>query len=288
MDELLNTIKQTPIFEPESSIKGIKPELMTGLSGGSLYFGTGLTTSTAPSVGVPFDLVGMFCAAKMLCNTLKLDHVIQLIADTHALSNSFNTPESVKTIAQRMVDVSGRVAKLLNVKYTPLLASEIDRSVDYRKIMDSIKTEDHEYVRREWADIEFLRQKYGLRLKMSWTIGQNVAKIGFDERLYDLRYTEVLGQPMSFVYLLPGRTLDLSRPKVSPYISIEGERRILLDPAENVKAKIEEAQESQNNQLKSSLKHLENIVHVFEKLHGEIVGSSTTEKVQKIIGMIFE
>jgi len=285
LKELVNTV---PLFEPTSSLNGIQPELTERESGGSLYFGTGLTTAKAPSVGVPFDVVGMLCVANKLREVLQLDQVIQLIADTHALSNEFNTPESVKVMADRMIDVSGRVAKLLEMKYTPILASNIDQKPEYIEILQSINTDDHEYVRREWADIEFLRRHYDLRLKLSWTIGLKVNRVGFDERLYDPRFREVMGQSMSFVYLLPGRTLDIDRPKVSPYIAVEGERRILLQPGEDVAAKIAEAQEVQDNKLKSAIKHLADIVALFEELQGKVPGDTTEEKVQVIINKLFE
>ncbi|RJR29200.1 hypothetical protein C4564_02570 [Candidatus Microgenomates bacterium] len=287
MSKLKDFINTAPLLEPESSLNGIQPELEEG-SGGSLYFGTGLTTSKAPSIGVPFDVVGMLCVAKKLREVLSLNEVIQFIADTHALSNDFNTSESVKAIADKMVDASGRVARLLDMKYTPILASDIDHKPEYLEIFNSIESDDHEYVRREWTDIEYLRQQHSLRLKLSWTIGPKVNKLGFDERLYDLRFREVMGHTMSFIYLLPGRTLDIDRPKVSPYISVEGERRILLQKGEDVAGKIAEAKDTQNNKLKSAMKHLASIVALFEELQGEVPGSTTEEKVQSIIDMIFE
>lgn len=286
MEDLTRLVSSIPLIETESSHRGIQPELAGLARGGALYFGTGLTTAKAPSIGVPFDLVGMFCVAKRLSVALNLDQVIQLIADTHALSNAFNTPKGVRALANQMMDVSARCARILGIRYVPLLASSFDKDPKYLKILRSINTDDHEYVRREWADIEFLRRHHGLRLKLSWTIGANVREVGFDERLYDLRFRDITGQPMSFVYLLPGRTLDVARPKVSPYISVAGERRILLQHGEDVVGKIKEAQEAQGNQLKGSIKHLAQIVALFEELKGSVKGGTTEEKVQTIIDMI--
>lgn len=289
MCNLEELIKNSPLIEAESSSRGIQSDLYE-MHGGSLYFGTGLTTSKSSSVGVPFDLIGMLCISLEIKRILNLDRVIQLIADTHALSNPFCTTEDVRKISSKMLDISTRVSKVLGMEkiFTPILSSEIDKSEEYIRIFNSIKSEDHEYVRREWADIEYLRSFHDLKLKLSWTIGSDANSIGFDERLYDLRFKEVTGNNMSFLYLLPGRTLDVDRPKVSPYISIKDERRIMLEPNENVGKKILEAQESQGTKLKSSIKHLQDIVDAFEGLYGIVKGENTVEKVQSIIKLVFD
>ena len=77
LKELINTV---PLFEPTSSLNGIQPELTERESGGSLYFGTGLTTAKALSVGVPFDVVGMLCVAKKFtrcCILIRLFNSLQ-------------------------------------------------------------------------------------------------------------------------------------------------------------------------------------------------------------------
>lgn len=291
MDQLEQLINTVPLIEPQSSMNGIQPELTERQSGGSLYFGTGLTTSKAPSIGVPFDVVGMLSVAERLREVLGLEKVIQFIADTHALSNPFCTPEDVNAMAEKMVDASRRIAKMLGMEaaYMPLRASDIDTSPEYLEILNSIQSDDHEYVRREWSDIEYLRRHHDLRMKLSWTIGPKVNKVGFDERLYDLRFREVMGQSMSFIYLLPGRTLDVNRPKVSPYISIQGERRILLQPGEDVSKKFEEAEEAQGEgKMQSAKEHLANIVSLFEGIHGNVLGTTAEEKVQAIINEAFQ
>ncbi|KKQ74424.1 MAG: hypothetical protein US96_C0032G0003 [Candidatus Woesebacteria bacterium GW2011_GWB1_38_5b] len=289
MDKLETIIKSIPLIEPESSIKGMQPDFLTTTEGGSLYFGTGLTTAKAMSIGVPFDVIGMLCVAEKLRRELGLKYIFQLIADTHAKSNPFCKPEEVDAMATKMTDVCRRAAQLLRIEgiYLPIKSSEIDTKPEYLEVFQAIQTEDHEYVRREWADIEYLRRHRNLQLKLSWTIGPKVNKIGFDERLYDLRFREVMGQSMSFVYLWPGRTMDKDRPKVSPYISIPGERRILIQKGEDVAAKMREAEEAFGaDSLKSVKEHLRNIVALFEELHGSVEGDSTAAKVQTIIDKV--
>ncbi|MFH1648909.1 MAG: hypothetical protein ABIA11_04280 [Patescibacteria group bacterium] len=288
--DVIKTLKNNPLIDLQSTLEGDSLSDVTWEGGGALYFGTGLTTSTDPSIAIPFDLVGMICTAIEICKAAELDQAIQLIADTHALSNSFCNEKDVRAISQQMMDTASRISNLVRSDlYTPLLSSDIDKSKAYRTILSSIQTDDHEYVKREWSDIEYLRRIKGLKIKLSWTIGSKEKRIGFDERLYDNRFEEVVGSKISFIYLKPGRTLDLHRPKVSPYISIEGERRILLQPKENVRAKIEEAQKSQDAELKSVIKHMADIVSVFENTYGkEVKGSDAIEKTQSIIDLVFE
>jgi hypothetical protein len=289
MESFESLIRSIPLIEPESSLRGIQPELGQS-TGGSLYFGTGLTTSKAMSVGVPFDVLGMLLVAENIRRALGLEWIIQLIADTHAKSNPFCKTEEVDAMATKMSETCKRMARLLGIEehYVSLKSSGIDNSPDYLEIFGGIRTEDHEYVRREWADIEYLRRHRNLRLKLSWTIGSKVNKVGFDERLYDLRFRDVMGQTMSFMYLWPGRTLDKQRPKVSPYISIAGEQRILFAPNENVESKLSAAELTMGaDSLKGVKEHLHNIIQLFEGIHGPLAANSTEEKVQAVINMAF-
>lgn len=287
IDQLINEV---PLIEPTSSMSGILPTLAGEAEGGALYFGTGLATSKAMSVGVPFDVVGMLLTARKIQGVLKLSRVIQLIADTHALSNTFTTPEDVSAMAEKMKDVSSRVAHLIGLGdvYMPVKSSDFDQTNGYREIFDGVVSDDHEYVRREWADIEYLRRTYKLVLKLSWIVDPKAKKVGFDERLYDLRFREVMGQSMSFIYVNPGRTLDPNRMKASPYISIAGERRILLDPQEDVHKKFADAEaEFGADKFKSTRLHLSQIVTLYEEQVGAVIGTSLEDKIQSIINAVF-
>ena len=284
-------ISLSPLLEPTSSRNGVDSSLLAnGATGGSLYFGTGLTTARAMSVGVPFDVVGMIVVAEKLRRRLGLDRIIQLIADTHALSNEFTDAATISALASQMRDTTARVAQLVGMGevFTPILASGFHESPDYLEVYNGIKSDDHEYVRREWADIEFLRRQYGLRVKLSWIVDPKTKKIGFDERLYDRRFREVMGQAMSFLYIWAGRTLDRDRQKASPYISIPGERRIMLQPGECVQAKLDEADLTYGEgKLTATHAHLATIVAEFEGLFGTVNGTTTAEKVQSIIDATF-
>ena len=69
------------------------------------------------------------------------------------------------------------------------------------------------------------------------------------------------------------------KPKASPYISVEGENRILLESDEKVSEKIGVAN-------KDARIHLAKIVSLFEKLFGTIKVDSLESKIQFIIDKI--
>ena len=68
--------------------------------GGSIYYGTGLTTPKAPSIGLPFDVLILVLVAERMRTLLGLTEIHHHIADTHALTNSFCTKEQVDAMAQ--------------------------------------------------------------------------------------------------------------------------------------------------------------------------------------------
>lgn len=291
-DQLFSLIQSIPLLEPQSSVAAISPTLFEGdPSNASIYFGTGLTTSKAMSVGMPFDVVGMLSVAERLRRHLGFGRIFQLIANTHAKSNPFIRPDEVDALAARVKETMQRLARTMGMEsvYVPVLSSEFDATPEYREIFTGIDSPDHEYVRREWADIEFLRRHHGLRLKLSWIIGAKVNKVGFDERLYDPRFSEVTGQSMSFVYLWPGRTLDRERPRVSPYISTPGERRVLLTPGEDVAAKLAAANEvyGDDKVTRGVIDHWAMIVAQYEAVVDSLGDRPTPEKVQMIIDRVF-
>lgn len=292
MERIIQMIHGIPIIEAKSSEAGILSSLANDAEGGVLYFGTGLTTSRAMSVGVPFDLLGLLLVADIICRELKLSRVIQLIADTHAKSNIFTNNDEVDAMAALMKNVSTRVANFIGLsqKYTVLKSSEFDQKPEYQEIFNNIVSDDHEYVRREWSDIEYMRREYRLVLKLSWIVDPKAKKVGFDERLYDLRFRDVVGQNMSFIYVNPGYTFDPNRMKVSPYITILGEHRVIFSPKEDVRKKFMEAENKFGaDKLKETRKHLAQIVAMCEDRVGAIANSNTEleEKVQLIIGKVF-
>jgi hypothetical protein len=150
-------------------------------------------------------------------------------------------------------------------------------------------SKEHEYVRREMADMEWYRTKHDVRIKMGWIIQAKETEMGFDERRFDREYLRFHPDQMSFVYIKPGRTFDPKRPKVSPYISTADEGRLVLSPDTNVK---EVFASVQDQNLGGAKKHLQHIVRSYEDIFGpvrDINGEKLTfeDKVQYIIDRCF-
>lgn len=108
-------------------------------------------------------------------------------------------------------------------------------------------------------------------------------EVGHDERFFDQDIKRFCPN-LSFVHLKPGRTFNKERQRVSPYLSIKNESRILLDKRENVREKINEAQKDWlDPNFGGAIRHLANIVRTFEKLNGNISNMNLEEKVQFIL-----
>lgn len=286
---LTTFLENEPLIETKSSLDGIENEIV----GKSIYYGTGLTTAKAMSVGIPFDVLEMFLLAEKIRRHLRLERIIQLIADAHALSNTFVEPNKANALSQAITQTMGQVAKAVaNVNsFIILRSSDLAVIPEYDELYRSITTDDHEYVRREWTDILYLKKRFDLAVKLSWIIDPKAKKVGYDERLFDLRFREITGESMSFIYALPGRTLDADRPKASPYITIPGEKRIMLDPDERVKEKLERAKDELSEKMYNTLlKHLSHIVELFGELTGERVNpnSPAHEQVNTVLKSIFK
>lgn len=285
--EIRKAIQNESFLEVTPSLAGIDPSLAE-VTGGSIYYGTGLCTPRYLSVGLPFDSLGMVLVAERFRQIMNLDAVYHVIADTHAMSNDFCTPEEVVERARITRTTLEKMARNLDLaKFHFALSSEYDQSPRYLHWLEWVKnrSSQHEYVQRELADILWFRENRDLVLKLGWITQAGETRVGFDERLYDQEFRRITDLSMSFIYLKAGRTFDKDRPKASPYISIPGEHRILLQQGEPVKEKLETAEREFNDKnLGGARKHLINIVRLYERLYGKIeYDTPLGDKISQII-----
>ncbi len=283
----LNLIPNEGLIEQKPTLKATNLEALEAKPRGTIYYGTGLTTPKEISVGLPFDVLGMILVAERIKKTLGLKEIFHHVADTHAKTNEWIDSEEVDRRAKITKEMLLKVAKNLDLEgYNVVLSSEFDQTPEYNDLVEYFKknSQEHEYVIREMADMEWYRTKHGTTVKMGWIIQASETEAGFDERLFDKEYSRIKGDQLSFVYTKPGRTLDLSRPKVSPYIQIAGENRLLLEQGEDVLHKIEEAAERMKDpHLGGAKKHIGKIVRIYEKLYGSLGKIPLEEKIQTII-----
>ncbi|NTW62106.1 tyrosine--tRNA ligase [Candidatus Saccharibacteria bacterium] len=284
-------IEHERLIETAPSLHFLAEKSLEGRRGGSIYYGTGLTTPKAISTGVPFDMLGMMLTAEKARRVAGFDKVYHHIADTHAKTNAWINPAEVDAVCARTVSTLQAVSHNLGLDHFEfMLASTFDGTQEYQDLVDSFsESNEHEYVRREMADMEWYRTNADVRVKLGWIIQAKETNVGFDERRFDREYLRFHPGQMSFVYAKPGRTFDSSRPKASPYISIEGESRLMLEPGVDV-AEVFESLSDPN--LGGAKKHIESIVELYESLYGEI-GQTDEEvtlasKVQSIIDRCFQ
>jgi hypothetical protein len=266
-------------------------ERLDDSTGGSIYYGTGVTTPRAISVGVPFDVLGMVLIAERLRRAADFDLVYHHIADTHATTNAWIDPDAVIEVADRTQETLRNVCANLGLDHFRIVrASTLETEPQYLSLLRHFNglSNEHEYVRRELADMEWYRRTADVRLKLGWIIQAKETDIGFDERRFDREYLRTVGPDLSFIYVKPGRTFDPSRPKVSPYVSVQGESRLLLQPGIDVAEVIEQAVRATGDvQLGGARKHLNHIVRLYEALFGALGRLPLEEKVQHILNECF-
>lgn len=288
--ELKIFLENETLFHAAPSITMIDKAFLAAPSG-SIYYGTGLTTSRAPSIGLPFDVLILILGAEKLRRQFGLDRIYHHIADTHALTNPFCTPEGVAVMAAEYRKVIGMIAKTANIPIEVCLSSEFDRTPKYEEILGRVQTEKTEYVRRELTDMLWYRETHGVRLKLGWLLQAGESELGFDERLYDREFRVRCDEHMSFAYVVAGRTLDPKRMRASPYIAVPDERRILFKPGEDVRAKVDQALPDwgADKTMGGLVRHLSGILRLWDRLTGSQPprGADVFVRVQALIDQIF-
>lgn len=290
-EEVEKIVKNEYLIEMQPSLDGLRDNLDTN-DPGSVYYGTGLVTPNAMTQGLPFDVLSMILVSEKLKRKAGFKETFHHVADTHAKTNEWADPKKVDDKAKEVRSTLRTVADNLKLdNFNIVLASEFDQTEEYRSILREFESsEEHDYVKREIADMEWYKRKHGVSMKAGWIIQARETSIGFDERRFDREYRRFKGEnSLSFIYIKPGRTFDLSRPKVSPYITVPGEHRLLLDPNEDVRKKFESAIERTGDyHLGGARKHLKKIVRTYEQLFDRFDRDIELEdKLQGIIDTCF-
>lgn len=283
---LTKLVQNDPLFEAIPSLEGIEA-LSPGATAASVYLGTGLCTPEFLSAGLPFDILSMVFAAEKIRRYLGDGSVFHLIADSHALSNRLFRPAEVTSLARVQREQLQRLATNLNfMQYHLILASELHNQSSYVQLLCTLPSteEDHDYVRLEVTDIEWFRQHHEVCVKIGWIIQASPTSLKYDERLFDGRYRSLFDAPMSFLYVKAGRTFDPSRPKAPPYISIPGEKRLLLSEVEDVAAKLENAATDFHDKgLNGARRHFANLVRSYQELVEPLPTGTLEDKIAHII-----
>jgi tyrosyl-tRNA synthetase len=253
----------------------------------SIYYGTGIATPEALSIGLPFDILGIAFLNEKIRREAGFHKVYHHVADTHAKTNVWAKAEEVEKKGKEVQATLTKVFKNLGLdNFEVILSSSFDQKSDYEQLLEEFKTSDkHDYVKHEMADMEWYRREKNVVLKTGWIIQAKETRIGSDERLFDREYRKFKGEDsMSFIYVKAGKTLDPDRPKASPYIQIPGENRLLLEKNEDVRKKFEIAKDK----TPSTINHIEEIIQLYEELFGSLGDLTIEEKVEAILSVCFK
>ncbi|MBI2610476.1 hypothetical protein HYW60_00860 [Candidatus Kaiserbacteria bacterium] len=289
MDELRRMLRAEPLLHTTPTLKALNLARVSA-SGGSIYYGTGLRTKTALSIGLPFDVLILVLVAEYLRRTLGLKDIYHHIADTHALSNSFCTKESVDAISEEYEKLLKRIAEVVGVPLIVQRSSSFDASPEYRSLLENVHSEKGEYVKREMSDILWYRTKHNVSLKLGWLIDPSAKRMGFDERLFDTEFLSHCDTNMDFAYTVSGRTFDRKRSRVSPYVAVPGETRLLFKKGEDAQSKYEQGLNNWSNieTMGSAIGTLTAVMHLWDRVSRTHVPSHANlmDRVQAIIDTV--
>lgn len=288
LEQLKTFIQNEPLIEAEPTIAAIKSDLLTSRNS-SIFFGVGIVSKNSISVSVPFDILSMFFTGELLRKKLGFQKVIVLVADSHAISNNSFSATEITNVTTKAKQILQKIITNFNLtNFELLLASQVSQQPEFQTLLDKLPKMSNEYLRLEIADSLFFQKRDNLKIKLGWTMQKDNREVGHDERFFDQDIKRFCPY-LSFVHLKPGRTFDRGRQRVSPYLSIKGESRILLEKGEDVKEKINNAKKSwQDPNFGGAIRHLANIVRAFEKLKGNLPNMSLEEKIQFVLNIAVE
>lgn len=254
--------------------------------GKNIFFGAGLMTQTNLSEAVPFDMLGMLFIAELLRRLIK-GKVFILIADQHAITNNLFSEKQIQEKAQEMISIMTAIIHTFSLtKFSIIQTTTLNSNEDIKKIYRSLPTISNDYLKHEIADAIWLNRFHNVNIKLGWAMSLGQTIEGHDERFFDTEIKQFCPE-ISFIHTKPGRTANEKRQRVSPYISITGEDRLLLQKNENGVKKINLWRvEKQNAANKPLLRHLSQIIRLHDQLFDQKISFSLEEKAKKIIRKI--
>lgn len=270
-EETLRRLEQERLIAKEATRKGLGSATVPA----PLYFGVGLCNGDHQlSHGMPIDILSMLLMAERLGSRKEI-----LVADTHAKSNGFTEEEIERTAARTEAGLKRIITNLDLENWGVIRASRFDTTPRYTTLLESIDHE-NEYTGRELADMAYFAGE-GTTLKLGWALNgaRNSSELSFDQE-----FTARFGTQLGFVYVVPGQTFDKKRPRAAPYFCPDPRARILLEPGEDVAAKLEAAQALfPRDQVNGCTNYLKGVARLYDRVIGERQEGSFPERLQRIV-----
>ena len=256
--------------------------------GENIFFGVGLMTHTTFSEAIPFDILGMFFIAENLRRLIKGKKVFILVADQHAITNQLIPEKKIQEKTKEILQIFKTIIKSFHldnfeiIQTTSLNSDERIKKI-YRQELPDIS---NDYLKHEIADAIWLSRFHKVGIKLGWAMNIEQFAKGHDERFFDTEIAKFC-KSISFIHATTGKTANQQRPRVSPYISIFGEERLLLKTHEDVARKTHDWKiQKDNSAVKPMLKHLSQIVRLHDQLFNNKSALSLENKMQQIISKI--
>jgi len=287
---------QVPIFQRNLS-KAAFERLATMDDAEAVQLGVGVRDRRGLSRALPFDEVGMLLAAEWMRRQVAPGGILAiLVADEHA-----------KEMGEPADEVAGQAAAVrrtlhvaceaLDIPARVVLASELATSGRYKqhysRVCDglgAVRNELSAYTVRELADIAYLADVAGAKVKVGWaaTDNSNRARAGqFDEPYYDALFEQHVDGSLAFFYTQPGIRLDRKALRAAPYLEREPQARVILKPGEDVARKFALAEEHGEQEAARTYRKLLNaIARMVRSITGIEMTGTVEERTQRILDLV--
>lgn len=259
--------------------------LVAKIQGGNLFFGAGVMTHNKLSTAVPFDILGFFFTAEQLRRLFNGHKVFVFIAEQHAFANQLFPEDQIRQQTDRMLATINKIIRNFNLSHFQVIrTSDLQEVASIRKIFrQELPKMDNQYLQHEVADVLWLNKFHNLKLKLGWAMNLEPEATGHDERFFDQEIKKFCTK-VEFLHLKPGRTFDKTRSRVSPYISIPEETRLLLQEGQNIQQLLNSVKQTVSHDvIKATFRHLCNIVRLHDQLFEPLKFMTMTEKIQTIL-----
>lgn len=255
----------------------------------NIFFGAGLMTSQQLSVAVPFDILSFFFTAHLLQQILKSKRVFVLVADQHALTNQILPKQIIDLKTQEIIRIFKKIITNFKLKnFTIIRTTDLNKIQTIRDIYANLPSMDNDYLKHEIADTLWLNRIHQVKIKLGWAMSKKPQSEGFDERFFDEKIQHFSPKTV-FVYLKAGKTFDQHRPRVSPYISLPNEKRILLKKGENVNQKLMQFKNEVSTIIfKANLRYLTKIVRLHDLIFKPFKFKNLNQKLQLLLDKAIE
>ncbi|MBI5151833.1 MAG: hypothetical protein HZA34_04735 [Candidatus Pacebacteria bacterium] len=249
----------------------------------NIFFGVGIMTHRALSEAIPFDILMMFFIAELLRRVVSAKKVVILVADQHAITNQLASIETIQNITEKTLAVVRTIIQNFRLSHFECIrTTTLNSNDDIRTIFRNLPDISNDYLKHEIADSLWLQKFHHVGIKLGWAMSREQNIEGHDERFFDLNIAKFC-PTMSFIHTKSGRTANPERSRVSPYVSIHGEDRLLLRCGENATKKIFLWRQRHNQTIKPLLRQLSQIVRLYDKLFQTHTFQSFDEKMQHLI-----